>query len=172
MMYKIAEFSYETSTKIPDSESCVALTMEQLQVPADAMYIRKHFDKTVMNPVLEIVDGLKHELKKMFKQSTWMDNATKAVVLEKLENLKVNAGFAKELLDDEKLIELNKDIKIDDKNFLQTLLDTNLFKFRVIFGHLKSPIADRWVRLRPAFSVIPTYQFSENAIRKISSLKC
>ena len=77
-----------------------------------------------------MVDVIQNQFIKVIKSVPWMDEKTKSGALKKVETFVNIIGHSSELLNDEKLIEYYKSLEIKEHEYLDSLLQSNLFKFK------------------------------------------
>lgn len=114
----------------PRWKECIAKTGEVLSLATGAIYVRKYFDEKSRKAAVEMVDVIQNQFIKVIKSVPWMDEKTKKEALKKVETFVNIVGHSSELLNDEKLIEYHKSLEIKEHEYLDSLLRSNLFKFK------------------------------------------
>lgn len=97
-----------------------------------------------------------------------MEEDTKEQALDKLEAILPLIAYPDELLDDQALDDYHKDLMVDPKSFLKTVLGDNLFASKYYFQNLREPvIRDDWTGFYGAAATVNAfYNPAANTIRK------
>lgn len=120
---------YEESEKNtqPWDLRCKTFVMNRLPILMNSIYVRKFFNFEKKNLVLEMVEGIRKEFKKILSKSTWMDKKTKKMAIKKLKNIEALIGYSDELIDDAVLMRHHENLTINEENFYESFLSLNIF---------------------------------------------
>lgn len=132
-----------------------------------ALYIRKHFKEDAKRTALEMVNNIKAEFEQILNNVDWMDEKTRAAAHTKVKAMATHIGYPDELMDNKKLEEYYKDLEIDSKLYLESVLRMSVFGTDYSFNKLRKPVnkTDWITHARPAI-VNAFYSSIENSIRK------
>lgn len=120
---------YEEKEKDPQPLDlrCKNFVLKRLPILMNSIYVRKYFNFDLKDLVLEMVEGIRKEFKTILSTSTWMDEKTKKMAIEKLKNIEALIGFPDELIDDVVLMRHHENLTINEDNFFESFLSLNLF---------------------------------------------
>lgn len=77
-------------------------------------------------------------------------------------------GYPDELMDDKKLIEFYKNVKVDEDKYLESILSINIFGTDRAFKKLREPVNKTdWITHSKPAVVNAFYSSIENSIRKL-----
>lgn len=155
----------------PRWKECVDIVTGSLPISVGALYIRKHFQEDSRQAAMDMVDNIKAEFEKILKRVDWMDEATRKSALEKVGTMATHIGYPVELTQNDKLEEYYENLKIDENEYLESVLRVNIFGTNKAFQKLRKSVnKTEWItHARPAI-VNAFYSSIENSIRKSSSL--
>lgn len=133
-----------------------------------ALYVRKYFREDSKAAALEMVNGIQKEFETMLNDVKWMDNETRQSALNKLKAMSTHIGYPDEIMNDAKIEKQYENLKIDENNYLTSVLNMNVFGTDFAFNKLRKPVnkTDWITHARPAI-VNAFYSPIENSIRKI-----
>lgn len=151
----------------PRWKECVEQVTEKLPIIVGAMYIRKHFNKSLKMRAEEMVEDIRKAFLQILNNVKWMDSDTKESAVEKALNMVSKVGYSNDLLDDKKIDELHAKLQVDDDAFLQNVLNVEKFMRSKVFEQLREPVDknDLWRNIEPAV-VNAVYEPLTNSIRK------
>jgi predicted metalloendopeptidase len=70
--------------RAPRWKDCVLAASNKLSLAADAMYVRRHFDRSSKQVAMEMVEDLRGAFEQMLKANDWMDPDTREYALRKV----------------------------------------------------------------------------------------
>lgn len=113
-----------------------------------------------------MVNGIRREFEDILKDVNWMDDETKQSALNKLHSMSTHIGYPDEIMDNSKIEKYYDNLKIDENNYLSSVLNMNVFGTDYAFNKLRKPVNKTdWVtHARPAV-VNAFYSSIENSIR-------
>lgn len=113
-----------------------------------------------------MVNGIRREYEEILKDVNWMDEKTKKAALNKLHSMSTHIGYPDEIMDNSKIEKYYENLKIDEHNYLSSVLNMNVFGTDYAFNKLRKPVNKTdWVtHARPAV-VNAFYSSIENSIR-------
>lgn len=153
-------------TEEPRWKECIDLVTSKFQIATAALYVRKHFSQESKKVALEMVNLIKDEFEGILTKIPWMDKNTRTAALVKAKNMVKHIGFPDELADDKNLIEYYKNVKIDEKQLLESILSLNIFEADTIYGKLRKSVNKTdWETHSKAAVVNAAYSPIENSIR-------
>jgi predicted metalloendopeptidase len=112
----------------PRWKECVAISARFLPVATGALYVRTFFSENSKEIASEMVNSIKEEFENILKTVSWMDETTRAAALRKAEKIQNHIGYPDELMDDKKLIDLHKNLVINEHEYLKSVLSLNRFR--------------------------------------------
>lgn len=138
-----------------------------MSIAVGALYVRKYFRQDSKALALEMVNGIRLEFEEILKDVNWMDEKTKKSALNKLHSMSTHIGYPDEIMDNSKIEKYYDNLKIDENNYLSSVLNMNVFGTDYAFNKLRKPVNKTdWVtHARPAV-VNAFYSSIENSIRK------
>lgn len=155
-------------TEEPRWKECVDLVTTNFQIATSALYVRKYFDGASKKIALDMVKNIREEFEKILKKIPWMDDETRSKALDKARKIVTHIGFPDELLDDGKLIEYYKNVRVDENRLLESINSINKFKADLGYSKLfKAVNKTDWETHSKAAIVNAAYSPIENSIRKL-----
>lgn len=133
-----------------------------------SLYVRKYFNENSKVQAMEMIKNIKREFEENLNGIEWMDEETKAAAKLKLEKMNYQVGFAEELLDDAKLIELHNkiELKIDENEYYESTLSVQGAFRRKRFEIYQNPIdKNNWVKFITPITVNAYYSPKENTMK-------
>lgn len=114
-----------------------------------------------------MVNNIKIEFEQILNNVDWMDDKTRVAAHTKVKAMATHIGYPDELMDNKKLEEYYKDLEIDSKKYLESVLRMSVFGTDYAFNKLRKPVnkTDWITHARPAI-VNAFYSSIENSIRK------
>lgn len=129
--------------------------------------MRKYFRQDSKAIALEIVNEIRQEVKRLLNEVDWMDDETRQSAQNKLKAMSTHIGYPDELMDDTKIEEYYNNMKIDENNYLKSVLNVNIFNADYLFGKLRKPVNKTdWVNYANPAIVNAFYSETDNSIRK------
>lgn len=155
----------------PRWKECIDITSGSLSISVGALYVRKYFREDSKRNALDMVNGIRKEFEKILKQVPWMDDETRVAALNKVHAMSTHIGYPDEIMDDQKIEKYYENLEINSNNYLQSVLNMNVFGTDYAFNKLRKPVNKTdWVtHARPAI-VNAFYSSIENSIRKFAYL--
>lgn len=147
---------------------CMNLVSTRLPIATGALYVRKYFKQNSKDILLDMIELIKKEFGEILKNASWMDEKTKAAAIMKLNKMMINVGYPNELMDDKKIIEIYKSLKIDENKFFESVLNTKIHYENWISEELFKPFnKSDWRHLSSAATVNAFHGWNRNLIGKI-----
>lgn len=159
----------------PRWKECIDLASGSLSTGSGALYVRKYFKQDSKAAALEMVNSIKEEFESILKTVPWMDSKTRAAALCKVKTMVTHIGYPDELMDDKKLIEFYKNVKVDEDKYLESILSINIFGTDRAFKKLREPVNKTdWITHSKPAVVNAFYSSIENSIRelKLTNIIC
>lgn len=129
--------------------------------------MRKHFRMEAKWSALEMVKGIRAELKKTLSEVSWLDDETRQAALGKVDAMSTHIGYPDEMMDDRKLEEYYQGLEIDQNNYLLSVLRLNTFSTDYAFNRLRKPVNKTdWVTQAQPAVVNAFYSPIRNSIRE------
>jgi neprilysin len=158
-------------TEEPRWKECIDLTSSNFQIASAALYVRKYFTQESKDVALEMVNSIREEFENILKTIPWMDSKTRGAALLKAQNMVTHIGYPDELMDDKKLVEYYKDVKVDEKKFLESVLSIKAFEADLAYKKLRKAVNKTdWETHSKAAVVNAAYSPIENSIREYFDL--
>lgn len=149
-------------------KECISLTNNKLSTAVGALYIRKYFRPEAKQTAAEMVEQIRQEFKDILKQNEWMDARTKLAANNKVDAIITHIGYPDELYDNHKLDEYHRTVKINQTNYLESILNINKFYMNYEFDSLRKPVNKTdWISHSSPTFINAFYSFEENSIGKI-----
>jgi membrane metallo-endopeptidase-like protein 1 len=99
-----------------------------------------------------------------------MDEKTRALALKKLEFIVTHIAYPDEFLDNDKIEEFHKSIKIYPESYIKSQLSLNFFQTTYMIEQFRKPVNKTdWISHGRSITVNAFYDPSENSIRKFLS---
>ncbi|KAF5305126.1 hypothetical protein FQA39_LY09388 [Lamprigera yunnana] len=124
--------SYEcqsgSAIDIERNHFCRKLSYEFVPAPSDFIFIRKNLSKAKYTKIKQIVNNVKKEFHNMLSKTPWLDETSRKLVLDKLNNVLNVIGGPGDFFQDS-CFEMyswpgNNEKVVDNKNFFRMLLNT------------------------------------------------
>lgn len=159
---KLAEF---INLRKARPSKCLTTVSDYYSRALDALYVRRHFNEGTRDQVSKITQSVKKEFQEMLSNADWMDNTTKEIAMEKLEDVTYQVGFADELLTDKNISEYYSKAlgAIVEGEFFENFLKLNHAKLRSKFRTIREP-ADGWNTIFKATDVNSYFFIERNSI--------
>lgn len=149
----------------PRWKECSATTAHYLSLATSSLYVREFLDEQSKDVATEMVTAFKDEFEKILETVPWMDDATRAAALCKVKKMKQHVGYPNELMDDKKLIEFYKDVKLFEHEYLKSVLSMNLFRIASDMKKLRLPLNKTdWETHSDVAVANAYYSWNENSI--------
>ena len=134
-------------TEEPRWKECTDLVTSNFDIAMASLYVRKHFDQESKKVALEMVNVIKTEFEENLKKVTWMDEKTRSAALVKVKKIVTHIGYPDELVDDKKLIEFHKNVKVDETKLLESVLSLNVFEADRTYEKLKKVVSKKYLKI-------------------------
>lgn len=155
-----ARFNYT-----PRWKHCLSYVISYFQVGVGAMYVRKNFKEPSKVAALEMVNLIKEQFQTVVRRVPWMDEATRAAALSKVKKMKSYIAYPDEFLMDDKLIEYYKNIEVDEKKYMESILSINVARTDRELRNFRNPKnKSEWTRHSKSALVNAYYLPLENSI--------
>jgi len=147
-------------------KECIDITSGSLSIAVGALYVRKYFRQDSKAAALEMVNGIRKEFELILNEVQWMDEETRKSALNKLHGMSTHIGYPDEIMDNSKIEKYYENLEINENNYLQSVLNMNVFGTDYAFNKLRKPVNKTdWVtHARPAV-VNAFYSSIENSIQ-------
>lgn len=150
----------------PRWKECIDLATGSLSTGSGALYVRKYFKKESKASALQMVNAIKVEFEEILKTVPWMDETTRAAGLSKVKSMVTHIGYPDELMDDNKLTDFYKTVKVDENKYLESILSINIFGTDRAFKKLREPVNKTdWITHSKPAVVNAFYSSIENSIQ-------
>lgn len=137
-----------------------------LPISLSALYIRKFFNEKSKHSANEMVTNLREAFSKILDQVQWMDEETLQFAKQKLKAMTTHIGYPDELGNDAILDQYYAGLDIDSKQYLESVLNVNVFQSNYSLGQLREEVNKTdWVKHSNAATVGAFYRSTENSIR-------
>lgn len=152
----------------PRWKECIDLATGSLSTGSGALYVRKYFKKESKASALQMVNAIKVEFEEILKTVPWMDETTRTAGLSKVKSMVTHIGYPDELMDDNKLTDFYKTVKVDEDKYLESILSINIFGTDRAFKKLREPVNKTdWITHSKPAVVNAFYSSIENSIREL-----
>ncbi|XP_060591247.1 neprilysin-2-like [Ruditapes philippinarum] len=84
------------------------------------VFVEEHFLKKERRYILDLVDQHKEVFKDIIENAKWISDTAKTASKEKIDSMKVEVGYPKEVYNDAYLNQLHKNFKVNTDNPFQT----------------------------------------------------
>ncbi|XP_055296722.1 neprilysin-2-like [Sitodiplosis mosellana] len=141
------------------------ITSGGLSIAVGALYVRKYFRHDSKAAALEIVHEIRKEFELLLRKVNWMDDETRKSALNKLKVMSTHIGYPDEIMDNAKIEKYYENLKINENNYLQSVLNMTIFDTDFEFGKLRKPVNKTdWVNFAHTAVVNAFYSVPENSI--------
>ncbi|XP_034935150.1 neprilysin-2-like isoform X2 [Chelonus insularis] len=145
--------------------TCMLEVMKEFKLATDSLYIRNFVKRNTKAKVTEMTNYIKNELLDVIDKMRWLDKKTISDVKGQVKNVTQFIAYADELLDDNKLRNYYKDLKIDGLDYLQSSRNINTFNMKKVCQSLKQEFNyTDWTILDPWTTVNARYVKYANRI--------
>lgn len=149
------------------ADKCFKFAFNHLRLGLNAEWLRKYFDVETKTEVEAIVADIKLEFEKALKSVKWFDEATREAALQKLDSMTSLVAYPYELLDDNELVRVYKNITLDSSKLLETFLQLSKLEAAGKFRMLRnSNFKSDWTINSFVAQVNAFYYPGENIFRK------
>lgn len=155
----------EKSTR---STACIAVVSSKFPRVLGSLYVRKYFKKSSKAEAVEMINNIKDEFEKTLNAVDWMDDKTKEAAKLKLKKMKYQIGFAEELMDNSKLLELSTkyNLNIDQDEYFESSLNIRSASMRHKFEIYRTAVdKTNWIKFVTPISVDAFYYVDENTMK-------
>lgn len=152
---------------------CVDIVTENLPYAVGVIYVENYFKHQEKQEVLKMYYNIKDEFSNVLKESLWMDDKMKTKLNDKLNSLTPLIGFPGEYFDEQKISEFYEGVKIDENEYLETLLHLRVIvaDAKIQYSYEASGNKNDWRKYPTATTVTAFYSESNNTIRKCCNKK-
>lgn len=151
----------------PRWKECVGVTAKYLPIATGAIYVRKYFDEKSKKAATEMVHAIRAEFEDTLRTVSWMDNATRASAIHKVEKMENHIAYPSELMDDAKLESFHETMDVHKNDYLRSVLNMNYFRLRTETKKLRKPINKTdWEAKSDVAIANAYYGWFDNSIRK------
>ena len=145
----------------------ICLLNHSLPIAVGALYVRKYFREDSKATALEMVYEIRREFERLLNKVDWMDETTRKSALNKLKAMSTHIGYPDELMDNAKIEKYYANLKVDENNYLLSILNMSIFDTNYSLSKLREPvIKNDWINYASAAVVNAFYSETENSIRK------
>ncbi|XP_038075379.1 endothelin-converting enzyme homolog [Patiria miniata] len=116
---KYQEVADGTSAATPRWKTCAKNANKIYKYISGRMYVEDHFPEDAKQKTLELVRNLQTAFKSMLKTNDWMQEADKAVAIEKADAMDIAIGYPEWIKDNAKLDAKYADVTAKDDEYLQ-----------------------------------------------------
>jgi len=166
IQFKYNKVIFGVKQEDPRWYTCLNHALRYFPHAFGSMYVRAHFNEDSKANVLDIFNNIKDEFK--LNKIDWMDAATNAKALEKVESMVAQIGYFDHLLNDTLLTEYYVDfLTISPTQFYNSIFTLNVASTDRYYRRLRDPAFknDDWEnQIRPA-NVYALYSRPKNSIK-------
>ncbi|XP_057326563.1 neprilysin-2-like [Microplitis mediator] len=108
-------------------DSCKKIINRYLPLARDALY-EKNLDNDIDRIITEMTVNIKEQFVNLINESTWINKKIKNQGIEQLENITVVIGYEGKYTNE--IVKYYENLEIDTSNYLQTLINLELFDRR------------------------------------------
>lgn len=124
----------------PRWKECVGVTAKYLPIATGAIYVRKYFDEKSKKAATEMIHAIRSEFEETLRTVPWMDEATRASAIHKVEKMENHIAYPNELMDDAKLNKFHETMEVPEGDYLRSVLNLNYFRLKTESKKLRKPI--------------------------------
>lgn len=149
-------------------EECIDDVLTYLPVSTSALYVKHFFKESSKYEALDLVKAIQHEFENTLRTTEWMDEATREEALMKAKTMGRHIGYPNELTNDLKLTDYYKDLKINEKSYLEAILNISKFEAKRTMKNFRKPVnKTNWEDHAHVAIINAFYNPVENSIRKM-----
>ncbi|CAD6244723.1 GSCOCG00013440001-RA-CDS [Cotesia congregata] len=115
-------------TEAPVEDVCIQVVKKYAKYAVNSLYLDQY--KSSQETIKTMVAAVKEDMIKMVKDSKTLTEEEKNGAIEVVKKMVYSIGPSKKLLDPKELEKFYADAQIVEDNFLQTILNLNLFKLK------------------------------------------
>lgn len=124
----------------PRWKECLQLVTTGLHLAVSSQYVRKHFNESARNDILDMTQRIHLELKKILSTVDWMDEETRKHALEKADAVANHIAYPVELLDVKKVTQYYERLEIHGDLFFEAVLNLTKFHLYKMWIELNEPV--------------------------------
>jgi len=165
-MSKLTQYYFNLLEHSGNSEDCVDLAKEALRSAVDSMYSRKHFNPKNKAAAYNLIVNVKDQFEETLRSAKWMDEKSRVAALDKIKALLINVGYPDELLDDRFMTNLYRNVRVNERNFVESVLSINAFRAENVYASLHIFDRNHWTIMMSPTMVNAGYSPFHNSIRE------
>ncbi|KIH67764.1 hypothetical protein ANCDUO_01907 [Ancylostoma duodenale] len=155
---------YGRKQKASRWKDCTTKTTYMMKYAAGAMYVRKAFDQASKRATQNMIGDLQEAFRGMLRANDWMDTKTKALALDKVNQMLRHIAYPDFILDNEKLDDYYSGFTVQESDFYSDMVEKLLrWKLEYKFKRLIKPVDRNEYEFNPA-EVNAYYEPSFNSI--------
>ncbi|XP_057335411.1 neprilysin-2-like isoform X2 [Microplitis mediator] len=117
---------------IPENDDCLGIVQTYARYALHNLYLDQY--KSSHESIKQMVKAFKDQMVRMMKESKTLSDEAKNKGIKIIKEMSFTVGPSHKLSDRAELEKFYADVKVDKNNFLQTLLDLNIFKVKKEFS--------------------------------------
>ncbi|KAK3083732.1 hypothetical protein FSP39_002231 [Pinctada imbricata] len=138
----IQQLLYGLEASGPLWKSCVNYVIKQMPLAVGQTFIEREFSVEVKNKVTEMANDLKRELKGLIEKKDWLDEATRAGVMEKIDVLGVHIGYPDKIKNTSYVTEVYNEYNVDEKELFKNDKFIRELKLKKMISKYKTKVDD------------------------------
>lgn len=151
---------------------CVKIVSGMMNIAVSSMYVREYFsDIRMKTDVSEIIGDVINEFEVLLFENDWMDSETKHEALKKIRSMHANVAYPNELMNDTKIEEYYKSLRLNETNYLQSAMEIDKLGKTFVCARFHEPVNKTdWVDHSTSTSVNANYNGKTNSITIIAAM--
>jgi predicted metalloendopeptidase len=147
---------------------CIKGVSGMLNIAVSSMYVREHFrDERIRKDISNIISEISSEFEKLLHANNWMDVATKAEGMKKLQSMSSHIAYPEELLNDTIVEDFYKNLVFNTSNYLQSAIEVDTHSKTFLCSRYHEPVKrNDWVDHASSIYVNANYHGKSNSIRE------
>ena len=158
-----AYYDFQQRGEPKQASTCLKLVQSALPIAIARQYIEQIYPEGSKEKSQDMVNRITETFRKRLEEREWLDDATRKLVLEKVDNIVAKVAYPDELFNDTYLNSLSSDIIIYKNNFMRTVAEARRALLSRDLGRLHRPVnRDAWTESPTTVNAF--YDFNTNEL--------
>ena len=145
----------------PRWKACVDDNSDRMGIALASLYVQKYLKEDLKVITLEMVNNIRSAFGDILNDVAWMDDITKQEAIKKLHSMVALVGYPEESLNNSKLEEYYRKLRIDPDKYFESVLKLNSFDKENTFNKLRLPVNRTDWEQHPLMD----YSYTENSLQ-------
>lgn len=124
----------------PKWMDCIDITLDFLNPPIAALYLKKYYNKTTKENVMKIVDMIKKTFVQVIKSSNHFNHGTKKIAIKKMNNIVNLIGFPTYLFNTTVMDDIYKLFSVNETDFFGNMINARKILQNLKVNYFRKPV--------------------------------